>query len=1037
MIDFFVKHPTASNIIMVAIIAIGLVSLPTLNRETFPNIKSDKVLVQVTYPGASPGEIEEGICSPLEDATDGISFLEEQKCQASDSMGTLTVTMQEQGDMRQFIDDVQSAVDSITNFPDDAEDPLVEEVGRTDKVVSVAIAADLPRDELKALAESYRLKLLALLEVPVVAVTGFSEHELTVNVKAETLRAYQLTVQDLADRIQQQAVDLPLGVLNSTHTDYQLRYLNRRRTIAELEDLVIFNSELGGEIRLGELAEIRDEFASSSLYSELNGQSAALLEVSKNSSDDTLRVFHAVKALVDAENQRLPDSVKLVITEDAASVVEDRLQLLVTNGWQGLLLATAVLFLFFNWRYTFWIAVGLPIAFMGGLALMMMFGVTINMISMVALLMAIGILMDDAMVISESIASESSKVGPNGNQIEAVILGVKRVGKGLISSFATSVMLFGSLLFLAGETGQVMRVLPIVLLSVLTVSLIEAFLVLPAHLSHSLAHTHGVERPNWRRRFDAWFLSFRNRFVGLARVSIRYRYLVVGGVIALFIFSVSMLFSGVLKFKFFPDLEGNILQARIMLSQGTPKAATQEVVDQLLESLVVAKGRLAPEPHGELVKHIKVDYGQNVDAGHNGAHLATITLDLLSTELRVNSLNTLRSYWLEETPPIPEAVAIQFKEPTLGPAGQAISIRIMGDDLDQLSEVSWKLRQWFSRYDGVSNVMDDLLPGKPQLILQRYEGALNSGVPAISMANQVRAAYEGVKVEEIYHQNEGYTIKVKLATEQASALDELRQLPILNSTGQLMPLDSLASIHEQREYGRITRINHIRTVSVTGDIDASIANTEEVIRDARERFLPALLADYPDITISFEGEVKNQKETNDSMMSAFMLAILGVFLLLALQFGNYKEPLIVMINIPLAFIGVIWGHLLMGLDLTMPSMIGFISLAGVVVNDSILLVEYIKSHRARLSIDEATTEAVRDRFRAIFLTSITTVAGLFPLLLETSLQAQVLVPLVTSVVFGMISSTILILIVLPASYHILNEWRIASELASKNDLNPV
>jgi len=1019
MIRYFAAHPTAANILMTVIIVLGLVALPTLNKETFPEIKLNKVKVSITYPGASPTDVEESICNRLEDATDGISFLKEQMCEARDNIGMLTLDMQESGNIKQFVDDIHTAIDSIADFPSDAEEPIVEELGRTEAVVSVAINANLTQPELKSLAEYYRNQLLALPDVPIVSVTGFSTHQLSILIAPESLRQYQLSIQDIANLVKDQAIDLPAGTLKSSEQTYQLRFKNERTTVHELADLVILDTEKGGRIRLSDIATIQDDFSDEEVRTDLNGKSAAILKISKNKSDDTLTVFNAVKRFVEEENNRLPDTTRLVITQDSASIVQDRLSLLVKNGWQGLLLATLALFLFFNWRYTFWVALGLPISFIGGLVVMSVFGVSINMISMVALLMAIGILMDDAIVISESIETEYR----NGKSpLQASIDGIKKVARGVLSSFSTSVILFGSLLFLKGDMGQIMGVLPVVLLSVLTISLIEAFLILPHHLKHSLEKHHHVKKPGWRKAFDHLFEKLKANVGKLSDLAIRYRYLVLGSALALLFISISLIPAGIVKFKAFPNIEGNILEAKILMPQGTPFSRTESVVNKMLNSLTQARQQLPPEDKGELIKNIQVAYSTNTDAGEQGAHLATISLDLLDAEKRNTSLNELRRRWSELSPAIPDAISIQFKEPVLGPAGQAISIRLQGNDLTQLSKASWELQNWLNGYPGVSNVMDDLRPGKPQFSISLYPGTLASGLDAQKISSQLRAAYQGVKVSDIYKGREAYEINVKLDSAPNEALEDFGKLAIFSRNGIDIPLTAIAQIQEERDFSRIIRINHRRTVTISGDIDAEIGNTNEIIGDTKQRFLPELASKYPALFISLEGEVKNSRETNTSVLTGFLLGIAGVYLLLCLQFGNYREPIIVMINIPLALIGVIWGHLFMGLDLTMPSMIGFVSLAGIVVNDSILLVEFVKLRcREGMVLHEAAGQAVRDRFRAIFLTSITTVAGMLPLLSETSLQAQVLVPLVASVVFGMLSSTILILLVLPAGYTILED----------------
>jgi multidrug efflux pump subunit AcrB len=1020
MIRYFAAHPTAANIVMLAIIAVGLAALPGLNKESFPIVDKYQVQVSVTYPGASAIDVEDGLCNRLEDATDGISFMQEQTCEARDNLCILTLEMQEEGSMQLFIDDVKTAIDGIQDLPDDAEDPVIKTLGRTSPVISVALTADkLTRAELKALAEYYRNKLLALPTIPIVKIDGFSTHELSVLVQADVLLKYHLSIQNVANLIQQQAVELPAGVLETQGTSYQIRFENARKTATALGDLVILSSEKGGEIRLGDIARIEDKFDRPEKRIEINGKPAAILQVSKNTIDDSLQVLETVTQFVEKENGRLPEGTKLTLTQDRASIVKQRLKLLVTNGWQGLILATLTLLLFFNWRYTIWVALGLPISFLGGLAIMSSLGHSINMISMVALLMSIGILMDDAIVLSESIDHEYKK---GKSPLQSAIDGTSRVFGGVFASFLTSVLLFGSLLFMKGDLGQILGVLPVVLISVLTISLLEAFLVLPHHLKHSLEHFHHHEQPRWRQRFEAGFEKLRERVGHITELSIRFRYTTVGIAFALLILSIGLIATGTLKFKAFPDLEGDSLEARIILPQGTPLAITESVVNQILIGLDKTHQLLAEKESELLLENIQIAYSKNTDSAEEGAHLATISIDLLAAEKRSATLAEFILLWRKNSGDIPDAVSIQYKEPVIGPAGRAIEVRISGQNLKELSKASWDLQNWLRGYNGVYNLLDDLRPGKPQFSVHLKPGALSSGITSQAVAAQLRAAYQGVKVNDIYKGREAYEINVKLDNSFEQALSDFDNFEIFTDNGESIPLSTLANIIEERDFARIGHVNHQRIINIFGDIDAAIANTSEIMSETKKQFLPILEERYPGIQISLKGEVESGGETNRSILVGFALGLIGVFLLLSLQFKNYREPLIVMINIPLALIGAIWGHMIMGLDFTMPSMIGFVSLAGVVINDSILLVVFVKHHVGEGALlHDAATQAVRDRFRAIFLTSATTVAGMTPLLFETSMQAQILVPIVTSLVFGMLTSTLLIVIVLPSLYAIMED----------------
>ncbi len=1036
MIRYFSSHATISNILMMAIIAIGLYSLNFLNKESFPLIKPDKVQVTVIYPGASPSDVEDGICNPLEDATDGISFLKEQLCDARDNMAIFTLQMHQDGEITDFSNDIKTEIDGIQNFPENIENPIVRLLGRTHPVASLAITSkNLNLAELKALAEDYRDRLIALNDIPIVKVSGFSSHQLQILIHPDTQQKYNLSVQNIASLIAAQSLQLPAGTLLSRSILYQITFDNAKKSVSELEDLVIMSTATGAQIKLKNLATIKNTFSNPEQHIELNGEPAAILTVSKNSKDDTLKVSDALFAFVKQENEILPEGTKLTIVNDGSSLVRDRLALLMKNGWQGLLLATMVLFLFFSWRYTFWIALGLPISFLGGLAMMVMFGISINMISMVALLMAIGILMDDAIVLSESIDHEYRK---GKSPLDAAVDGTQKVFRGVLASFLTSAFLFGSLLMMQGDMGQILGVLPVVLLSVLTISLFEAFLILPHHLKHSLEHTHEKTLPVWREKFEVMFDSWRQIIANAAKKAMQYRYLTVAIALMMFIFSIGLMASGTVKFKAFPDLEGNNLQARILMSQGTPLHETREVVRTLLQGLNEANKELSENETESLVKHVQLSFGKHADVPESGSHLATLSVDILNTQVRQTKMAELIRAWQNKIGPIPNALDIQFKQAQLGPAGRAIHIRLNGENLDELSKASWKIQNWLRGYKGVNNLLDDLRPGKPQYSIQLKPAALAAGIDSRSIAAQLRSAFLEVKIDEIYQGREAIEIVAKLSSvasingkalnEQASLVGVEHRLldfdnfVVFTKTGQAIPLSSIANITQTRAYSRIVHVNHRRSLNIYGDVDSNFANTSEIINDLSASFLSELKIEFPHVQFHLKGEVENGTETRMSILSGFGLGAFAVFLLLSLIFANYREPLIVMINIPLALIGAIWGHFIMGLDFTLPSMIGFVSLAGIVVNDSILLVEFVKYHVSQgMQLHDAAYMAVQERFRAIFITSVTTIAGMTPLLFETSTQALVLIPLVTSIVFGMLTSTLLIMLVLPALYAIMED----------------
>ncbi len=1031
MIRYFANHPTAANLLMALLMAVGVAALPSLKRETFPDFSADAVQASVPYPGATAEEVEEAICQRIEDAVDGLSDLKEVRCEAREGIGTATIEMVKGSSMDRFLTNVKTEIDAIDSFPEIAEDPVVEQINLTDQVISIAITGPMSEPDLKEFAEQVKDRLTLLPEVSQVEVQGFSERQIRIALDPLALRQYGLSVADIAAVVERQSIDLPSGTVETTERDVLVRFADRRLSPLGYSDLVILGGRTGAELRLGQVATITDRFEDDEDRVLFNGRRAAILEVTKTKQQDTLTVMQAVEAFVAEEQARAPPAVSFTLTRDIASIVEDRLSMLTDNGVIGLLLVFLVLWLFFSIRFSFWVAMGLPVSFLGTFFVMTLLGMSINMLTMVALLIAIGLLMDDAIVIAENIATNVAAGKP---PLAAAVDGTNQVAIGVASSFMTSVCVFAPLAFLQGDIGQVLRVVPLVLISTLSVSLIEAFLILPHHMVHALKHER---RSRFRDWFDPRFARLRESVLGpVVDTAVRWRYLTVGLVLMAFLVSVSMMAGGVLKFRAFPDLDGDVIEARLLLPQGTPLAQTERSVAQLTEALARVDAAFAPrQPDGRpLIRNILIQYGKNADAFETGAHLATVTADLLQAEIRDARVDDVLNQWRAETGTIADAVALSFKEPQIGPAGLPIEIRLQGRDLDALKGASLTLQGWLSRYAGVQDLQDDLRPGKPEMRLHLREGALAMGLDAATIANQLRAAYQGQTATEIQVGSESFEIDVQLSPGGQDSLADLDYFSVTLPDGSQAPLPTVATVEAGRGFARIQRINGQRTVTLRGDVDSLVANVNEIIADTTTAFLPELQTRFPTVSVALEGQAAEQEETGGSMQRGFLLGLLGIFLLLSFQFRSYVEPIIVMLAIPMALIGVIWGHLIMGLDLSMPSMMGMASLSGIVVNDSILLVTFVKRNAAGgLALVDAARQASRDRFRPVLLTSVTTIAGLLPLLFERSLQAQVLVPLVTSIAFGLMASTVLILIVVPSAYAVLHDFGLSTVSREEDD----
>ncbi|MDJ0740056.1 MAG: efflux RND transporter permease subunit [Gammaproteobacteria bacterium] len=1029
MIAWFAHHPTAANLLMGALMLLGLVALPGLQRETFPEIENDKVEVRVVYPGATAADVEDAICRRLEDAMESIVDLEEMRCEASEGRGTLTAVKREGSDMARFLDDVKANVDAIDDFPDDAELPVTKELGRTDAVVAIAITGPDDALALKAYAEDVKARLKQQADVAEVTIGGFSERQLRIEVPAQRLRQFGLSAADVADAVQRQSIGTPAGELEGPQEDVLLRFDDQRKDVSGLEDLVVISGTSGASIRLGDIATVSDRFELDESKITFDGKRAAILNVTKTRRQDTLAVYDEVAAFVAAEQTRAPLGIMLDLTQDRSSVVRDRLDMLLRNGVQGLALVFLVLWLFFSMRYSFWVTMGLPVSFLGALFVLPLIGVTINMISMVGLLIGIGLLMDDAIVIAENIASRMAK----GNRpMHAAVSGVRQVLPGIASSFATTVLVFGSLAFISGEVGQILRVLPLVLLVVLTVSLFEAFLVLPNHLGHSLNHMTRRPPSRFRTAFEAAFERFRDRRFGpLLDRAVDHRYLTIGIVIMLMLFAIAMPVGGKLKFVGFPAIEGDIVEARVLLPQGTPLARTEAIVARLTDALATTNAHFAPRQPGgqDLVQHVTVIYGENPDAHESGPHVARIVADLLSAEQRDAPLDVFRQTWRDMTGPLADVIALTFTEPVIGPGGRAIDVRLIGPDLDALKQAAYEVTGWLGQYAGVTDLSDDLRPGKREYRLRLKDSAGTLGLDARDVSQQVRAAFQGITIDEFPVGTETYEVDLRLTAGNRGDGGDLDGLSIVGRNGALVPLGVAVDVDETRGWARIHRVDGERAVTVQGDVHSDIANAQELLNLAGRSLFPQLEQKYRGLRVDVQGQSSESAETGRSIVRNVLLGMVGIYILLALQFRGYVAPVTVMSVIPTALIGVVFGHIALGLDLTLPSIVGMASLFGVVVNDSILIVVFIRDACARgVAVVDAAKQAGRARFRPIVLTSITTIAGLTPLLAETSMQAQILIPLAASLAFGLTSATLIAIFLVPAVYAALDDFGALGEV---------
>ena len=829
-----------------------------------------------------------------------------------------------------------------------------------------------------------------------------------------------LSPNDVANAISRQNLDLPAGTVEGQE-ETLIRVQEERTSARELEQLVVKGVPGYAEVVIADLGRVTSDFEFSEDRVDVDGKRSAILKIRKSKTADALKVAAEVESFLDEERSLRPN-VRFTTINDASSLVQERISLLVKNGLQGCVLVFAVMWLFFNARLSFWVVFSLPVSFLAAFSLVPSFGLTINMLTMVGLLMAIGLLMDDGIVIAENIARRRQE---GESAMAAAVGGTKEVAGGVFSSFLTTCSVLGPLIFLSGDIGRILKVLPMMLLLVLATSLIEAYLILPSHLGHSLEHEDPKRRSRFRRYIDGLIDAGRDRVAATVRWTVRWRYLTAGSTVMLFLLSIGLLVGGYVRGQVFPDLEGDSVEARVLMRAGTPLHRTRDVMASLQSALASANNIYKPSQPDErdLVETTYIRFNQNQDALETGPHVATLSADLLSNELRTTRIDDLLRSWSEELGTIADAQSITFDEPSIGPGGRAVEIELAGLPLDRLNRLSEEVQAYLRTYDGVFNVTDDTRKGAREVIVRLRPGAAGLGVTATDLGQQLRGSFQGLLSDQVQVGDEGYDIEVRFAESDRSSLSDLENFRVTLPGGGSVPISDVATLTWSRGWSRIGRLDGARVVNVFANADSMRTNTMTVLRNLRRDLLDSMEAENPGLRVTFRGQAESGGETATSMLRAAVIGCLGVFVILSFQFRSYIEPLVVMVAIPFAFVGVVWGHFLFDLSLSLPSVMGYASLAGIVVNDSILLMLFLKSQRrAGKDVTTAASEASRVRFRAVMITSLTTIAGLMPLLLERSLQAQVLIPIAISICFGLLASTLLILLVLPALYVILHDF---------------
>lgn len=1023
LISTFVRHDTAPNLLMVIMLLIGVYSIIKLNRQFFPDFDLPNITVTVAWPGASAEDVETNILDALEPELRFLDGVDNVTSYAREGVATVLMEFETSADMQKAQSDVEQAVSRVTTFPEDAERPLVSRIARYDRVARISISGPFSEKVLKTYAKQLRDGLLNA-GIDRVTLEGSRDEEVWIRLRESDLRRLGLTLADVAQRIKDNTQDSPAGRLQG-QTDMQLRAKSDRKTPREIGLIEIKSTSDGRKIFLRDIAEIDTRFERDGKIGLVSGKQAVQLTVQRAITADTIKTMTAMKKYIAEIGPTLPETLQVKVYDVRAKLVEGRLFILIENGIQGLAFVLAMLFIFLNARIAFWVAMGIPVALAATLGVMLVTGQSINMVSMFALIMMLGIIVDDAIVVGEHAATLEAEGYSRRFSAET---SANHMFAPVTAAMLTTTAAFLPIFFISGIMGSIMSGIPLVVIAAIIASLVEVFLVLPGHLRHGRAGHRGVSKP--RAAFDRGFAWFRDNIFGrLISLAFDWRYATLALLLGAFIISVGMMAGGRLKFVFFPRLEAENISAKVVFAPGMPRPAQIAAIARIEKSLY----RL--EQKQLKLDRMRMNRSQPVDPPKDGAkethyidavfttlggagratgdNLAQIEVQLTPSEFRTVRTKSIIEGWRRAAPKIPGVERLAIGGRRGGPPGGDVDVRLQNAPVEKLKAAAEELKDVLTGFPGVTNITDDLPYGRQELTLELTPRGTALGLTGANIGRQIRNAFEGAIATRFARGDDEITVRVMRAQELSGAAD-LQRLYVKTPAGKSVLLTEVVSIKERRSFSVIQRRDGLRTVSVGADIDTKQTTTPEVLARLTNEFMPQIAEKYH-LTYEYKGRDEERREAFKDLKLGAMIALALIYIILAWVFASYWKPLAVMSIIPFGFVGAVGGHYIMGFPLTIISMIGLLGLSGILVNDSIVLVARVKE---RLSNgDDLRTAAIgagRDRFRAVLLTSLTTIGGLLPLVFETSRQAQFLIPMAITIVFGLTISTILVLVLVPS-----------------------
>ncbi len=1020
ILSIFAHHKVAANLLMIMMILSGVFALSKLNTQFFPTFELDRISVRVIWSGASAEDIEKGITIPLEQSLKTVDNVKNMTSTSAQNVSSIVMEFNEGNNMILALDKVKQKVDEFRNLPKDAEKPQVENLIRYEGVAKLLISGVDDLRELRILANEFEREL-SKLGIDKIDINGLPDEEVSIEIPIEQLQYLDLTLDEISQRINTFSQDMPAGTLGNQHNAKELRSLEQARSEMEFSRIPILANSTDF-VRLGDVATIKRQPDDEGILRLKDGKPVVELALQRTEDGNALQAAEILQKWIDEKQATLPPSIKLEVFDASWQMIRDRIYLLVKNGGGGLVLVVLILYLFLNARVAFWVAIGIPVSFMATLAILYLVGGTINMISLFGLIMALGIIVDDAIVVGEdALAHYQDGEAP----LMAAEGGAKRMFVPVIASSLTTIAAFLPLMMIGGIMGNILFDIPLIVICVILASLVESFFVLPGHLRHAFSNikrdkldNHPVaddkeKKSNFRDRLDEAFDSFRqNKFRRVISWALAHRAITVSLVLSSLIMTLGLLAGGRINFTFFPSPEAQIVYANVSFVSGTSREKTETYLKHMEEKLNETNEELG----GGIIDMAVTISGSSFSGGSSrkkGDQLGAIFLQLVEPDQRSVRNTQFIKHWREKLEAVAGMDNLTIVSRKTGPQGSDLAIRLNGSHNEQLKKAATELSQALRSIDGVYGIDDDMPYGKEQLVYQLKPAGEILGLTVTDIGQQLRTAFDGNLVQIFQDGADEVEVRVQLPKQERDQINTLQRINIRTPAGEFVPLTSVSQWTVRQGFEVLRHAEGELALEVSAEVNMDVNNVNSIVASLEEKILPELKQKYW-IDYSFEGRSADQKETMVDMKWGGILGLTLIYIVLAWVFASYGWPLVVMAIIPFGLVGAIWGHWLQGIDLTLLSFFGIFGLSGIVVNDSIILVSFYKRLRDKgMMVNDALIEASVQRLRAVLLTSLTTIAGLTPLLFETSLQAQFLIPMAVSIAFGLAFATVLVLIIIP------------------------